>query len=123
MRTLLQITVGLGCVFFLGCRTRIEHQPKDAGASRSLVSHQPEKMTRVRTWTETDLDEEQRKALKQWTDGLNTGNSAVDLDRLKDSLQRWDELFMNPAPPKMKPVFAILKERLKDRIVELEGSK
>ena len=123
MRTLLQITVAFGCVSILGCKTRVEHRPKDVGASRSLVSHQPEKITQVRTWTETDLDDEQRKALKQWTDGLNTGNSAADLDRLKDSLQRWDELFMNPAPAKLKPVFAILKERLKERIVELEGSK
>ena len=123
MSTLLQIWVALGCVLILGCRKQRDDQPKDARASRSLVSHQPEKVTPVRTWTETDLDDEQRQALKQWTDGLNTGNSAADLDRLKKSLQRWDELFTNPAPPKLKPVFAILKERLKERIVELEGSK
>jgi len=122
MSTLLQILVALGCVSILGCRTQRDDQPKDARASRS-PSHQPEKVTPVRTWTETDLDDEQRQALKQWTDGLNTGNSAADLDRLKKSLQRWDELFMSPAPPKLKPVLAILKERLKERIVELEGSK
>ncbi len=59
MSTLLQIWVALGCVLILGCRKQRDDQPKDARASRSLVSHQPEKVTPVRTWTETDLDDEQ----------------------------------------------------------------
>jgi hypothetical protein len=42
---------------------------------------------------------------------------------LKDSLERWDELFMNRAAAEHKPVLAVLKERLKDRIAELEAQK
>jgi hypothetical protein len=75
------------------------------------------------SWTEADLNDEQRKSLAQWTSKLKTGNSVADLARLKDSLERWDELFMNPAPVEQKPVFAILKERLKERIAELEEKK
>lgn len=74
-------------------------------------------------WTEADLNDEQRKSLADWTSKLKTGNSVADLGRLKDSLERWDELFMNSAPAEQKPVFAILKERLKERIAELEGQK
>jgi hypothetical protein len=75
------------------------------------------------SWTEADLNEEQRKSLAQWTSKLMTGNSIADLARLKDSLERWDELFMNPAPAEQKPVFAILKERLKERIAELANKE
>ncbi len=123
VRALLRLVFVSGCVAVLGCRTQGNRQPEDVRASRPPASRQPEKVTQMRTWTETDLDDEQRKALKQWNDRLNTGNSAADLDRLKDSLQRWDELFVNPAPPQLKPVFEILRERLKGRIVELEGRK
>ena len=62
-------------------------------------------------------------SLADWTTKLKTGNSVADLARLKDSLERWDELFMKPAPEDQKPVFAILKERLKERIAELETQK
>jgi len=47
---------------------------------------------------EADLNEKQRRTLEDWTRGLKTGNSVADIDRLKDSLKRWDELFIKPAP-------------------------
>ncbi len=70
---------------------------------------------------ETDLTERQRKALKEWALAIKIKNSVADIDRLKDSLNRWDELFMNPAAPDMKPVFAILKGRVEARLAELEA--
>jgi hypothetical protein len=75
------------------------------------------------TFAEADLNDEQRKSLADWTSKLQTGNSVADLARLQDSLERWDELFMNRIPAEQKPVFAILKERVKERIAELEGKK
>lgn len=69
---------------------------------------------------EDDLSANQRKVLNEWTTGIKTRNSVADIGRLKDSLKRWDELFMNPASPDMKPVFAILRERVKERLAELE---
>jgi len=71
--------------------------------------------------TEPHLNENQRKVLDEWTHGIKTRNSVADIERLKDSLARWDELFTNPSPPEMKPVFAILKERVKERLAELEA--
>ena len=75
------------------------------------------------TWTEADLNERQRQSLAEWTARLKTGNSVTDIGRLKDSLNRYDELFMKPAPDEQKPVFAVLKEKLKERIAELEAQK
>ncbi len=69
---------------------------------------------------EESFNEEQRKEFDRWAQGIQTRNSVADIDRLKDSLKRWDELFMNPASPEMKPVFAALKERAKERLAELE---
>lgn len=69
---------------------------------------------------EEGLNEKQRKEFDRWAQGIQTRNSVADIDRLKDSLKRWDELFMNPASPEMKPVFAALKERVKERLAELE---
>jgi hypothetical protein len=77
----------------------------------------------TRTWTEVDLNEAQRQSLAEWTARLTTGNSVSDIDRLKDSLNRYDELFMKPAPEEQKPVFSVLKEKLKERIAELEAQK
>ena len=70
---------------------------------------------------EAALNDEQRKMLEEWTSNLMTRNSVADIDRLKDSLVRWDELFMDPAEPEMKPVFAILKERVRERIAAFEA--
>ena len=66
------------------------------------------------------LTERQHRKLEEWTVKLKTGNSASDIDNLKDSLKRWDELMINPAPPDLKPVFAVLKPRVKERLTELE---
>jgi len=85
-----------------------------AEGSSSKISRQTE------TDDEANLDDQQRVVLADWTEKLKTGNSVDDLDRLRDSLNRWDELFMEPAPPELKPVFAILKKRMRDRIAELE---
>jgi hypothetical protein len=104
---LLVVIAVLGCVLVVGCSPRKEEQVKDTGANRV---HQPE----------DDLNDAQRKSLEDWTSKLKTGNSVADIGRLKDSLKRWDELFMNPASAEMKPVFAILKERVRERIAELE---
>ncbi len=74
---------------------------------------------------EADLNDEQRKVLSEMMVGVKTGNSVSDLPRLKDGVERWEELHdLNRAPPEVKaalePVFAILKERVKERIAELE---
>lgn len=66
------------------------------------------------------LTEQQHRTLEEWTAKLKTGNSVSDIDNLKDSLKRWDELMINPAPADLKPVFAALKPRVKERIAELE---
>ena len=94
-----------------------------------LIDHTLENQVRPQlsqnpgSWTEADLNDQQRKSLADWTEKLKTGNSVADLARLKDSLDRWDELMVNPAPPEQKPVLAILKEKLKERIAELESQK
>jgi hypothetical protein len=90
--------------------------------SKDQEQHQLARSQTV-SWTESDLNDQQRKSLADWTEKLKTGNSVTDLARLKDSLDRWEELMVNPAPPEQKPVLAILKERLKERIAELESQK
>ena len=75
------------------------------------------------TFTEADFSEEQLKSLADLMSKLDKGNSVADLADLKDSLERWDELFMNRAAPEQKPVLAVLKERLKERVAELEAKK
>jgi hypothetical protein len=69
------------------------------------------------------LTRDQLAHLDELTQKLKTGNSVADIDRLKNSLNRWDELFMNPAPADVKPVYAIFKDRVKERIAELEIEK
>jgi endonuclease/exonuclease/phosphatase family metal-dependent hydrolase len=86
-----------------------DHRPVLAILRAVLAVYRPE-----------DLNEGQRKVLDEWTHGLKTRNSVADLGRLKDSLKRWDDLFIEPAPAEMKPVFTILKGRVKERIMELE---
>lgn len=100
----------IGCALLFGCSSQREHRQKDPSTNRIGPVQ-----------SEADLNEDQRKALQQWTSNLKTGNSVADIDRLRDSLKRWDELMMNTAPPEMKPVFAILEERVRERIVELEA--
>ena len=73
--------------------------------------------------TQADFNEEQLKSLVDLTSKLETGNSVADLAGLKDSLERYDELFMDRAAAEHKPVLAVLKERLKERIAELEAKK
>ena len=51
---------------------------------------------------------------------VKTGNPVAGIERLEDSLERWDELFIQPAPPDMKPVFTILRGRVRERLEELE---
>jgi hypothetical protein len=91
----------------IGCQSQTGHS---AGQTIGVV-HRPEDA----------LTESQRKVLDDWTHGLKTRNSVADIGRLKDSVNRWDELFMDPAPPELKPVFAILKGRVQERIAELEA--
>jgi hypothetical protein len=66
------------------------------------------------------LEEEQQKFLADWTDGIKTKNSIADIGRLKDTLARWDELSTNMFPTKMAPVLPILKQRVIERVAELE---
>jgi len=73
--------------------------------------------------TKADFDNEQLQSLIELTSKVETGTSAADLARLKDSFERWDELFMNRASAEHKPVLAVLKERVKERISELEAKK
>jgi hypothetical protein len=96
-------------------------QIKARGGSEALDEHAPAILNEASA--EASLDEGQKKSLQGWTDGLQNGNSVNDIDRLKDSVARWDELFMKPAPESMKPVLAILKERVKRRIAQLEEER
>ena len=73
--------------------------------------------------TKADFDNEQLQSLIELTSKVETGTSVEDLARLKDSFERWDELFMNRASAEHKPVLAVLKERVKERISELEAKK
>lgn len=77
-------------------------------------------ISQIESWDEATLNEQQRKMLKAMSEKVITGNSVADLGRLKDSLKRWDELFLTPAPPDLKPVFYILKHRVQARVAELE---
>jgi cell division protein FtsB len=72
---------------------------------------------------EANLKEEQRSKLKEMSENVRTRNSIADLGRLKDSLERWDELFVTPAPAEWKPVFVVLKQRVQARVAELEQEK
>jgi hypothetical protein len=93
----------------------------DHAANQRPEQHLSHEQTR--TLTEADFNEEQLKSLVDLTSKLETGNSVADLADLKDGLERWDELFMNRAAAEQKPVLAVLKERLKERIAELEAKK
>lgn len=71
----------------------------------------------------TELDTEQRKFLTEMTENIKTKNSVADINRLKDSLVRWDELFANNTnmfPGKMQAVIPIIKQRVIERVAELE---
>ncbi|MDB6037930.1 MAG: hypothetical protein JWM99_1771 [Verrucomicrobiales bacterium] len=68
---------------------------------------------------ESEFTEEQKTALRDWREKIMTGNSVNDLDRLQDSLNRWNELFEDPATLEMKPVFKSLKIYLAQRIADL----
>lgn len=76
------------------------------------------------TLTEADLDAEQQEFLTEMTKNVATKNSVADISRLKDSLVRWDELFAgntNMFPGKMQAVLPILKQRVIERVAELEA--
>jgi hypothetical protein len=65
-------------------------------------------------------EEEQVKFLADFTEAVKTKNSVADIDRLKDNLARWDELSTNMFTAKMATVVPILKQRVIDRVAELE---
>lgn len=69
---------------------------------------------------EASLTPLQRIALEHYADKVKTGNSVADIDRLKDSLKRWEELFVEPSPPEMKAVLGLLKRKAQERLAELE---
>lgn len=69
---------------------------------------------------ETSLTPLQRIALEHYVEKVKTGNSVADIDRLKDSLKRWEELYVEPSPPEMKAVFRLLKRKVQERLAELE---
>ena len=104
------LLVVIGSLLIAGCSSQSAHQPKDASTSRTVADR-----------PEADLNEEQLEMLAEMTLNLKTGNTVADIDRWKDSLQGWAELFTSPAPPEMKPVFAALKDRVRERIAELEA--
>lgn len=93
-------------------------QTQSAGPGR--VKRNP-----VESNSEPELDAEQKQALAEQTGLIWTHNSVADLARLKDSLARWDELFITNCPAKMVPVFMILKDRVAERvsILEMEAAK
>lgn len=73
--------------------------------------------------TEEQLSGSQRIALNQLTKEVNRGNSIDDIDRLKDSLARWDELYVKDAPEDVKPVFLLLEGKVRERLEVLERKR
>lgn len=69
---------------------------------------------------ETSLTPLQRIALEHYAEKVKTGNSVADIDRMKDSLKRWEELYVEPSPPEMKAVLGLLKRKVQERLAELE---
>ena len=70
--------------------------------------------------TEADLDAEQSKFVADMTENIKTKNSVDDINRLKDTLARWNTLSTNMVPAKMWPVLPTLKQRVVERVAELE---
>ena len=70
---------------------------------------------------ETSLSPLQRIALEHYAEKVKSGNSVADIDRLKDSLKRWEELYVEPSPPEMKAVFRLLERKVHERLAELEA--
>jgi hypothetical protein len=92
----------------------IQEQPKTVGGKKRNVA------TSEAVQSALSADEEQEKFLADWTDAIKTKNSVADIERLKDTLARWDELSTNMFPAKMAPVGPILKQRVIERVAELE---
>ncbi len=105
----------------LKSKYRVDPRPRSGSKnSFSKITSQ------VETADEASLDGQQKKPKHLadfWTEKLETGNSVEDLERLQDSLNRWNELFVDPAPPELKPVFLILEQRVRDHLAELEKSE
>ena len=95
---------------FLGQRIRVAEEQSPP------TLDEPERLKKA----EAQLTAEQQAHLQELSLKVKTGNSVADINRLKDSLSRWDELFITPAPAELKPVYAILKERVRERLAELE---
>jgi hypothetical protein len=93
-------------------------QEKGSGRGEALWS-----ATRTDPSSDESFDDRQKKFLAQVTEGIKTKNSVADLDRLKDTLARWDELVPSMFPSNMNAVLPILKERVRERIAELEEEK
>lgn len=89
----------------------IQEKPTSGGRLASLEGVSPE----------ASLNEEQQRFLAEWTEGVRTKNSAADIGRLKDTLERWDELKPTMFPAKMEPALPILKQRVIERLAELEA--
>lgn len=70
---------------------------------------------------EAGLSPLQRVALAHYAEKVKTGNSVDDIDRLQDSLNRWEELHEQSSPPEMKPVLLLLKGKVRERLEELEA--
>jgi len=66
------------------------------------------------------LNEELKHYLAQMTENIKTKNSVADLDRLRDTLARWDELVTNMVPASMAPVIPALRRKVAERVTELE---
>lgn len=96
------------------------NQPTNTKANDQVEEPEPVAADPIEIPEAANLNAQQLKLLHEMSEKVITGNSVADLGRLKDSLERWDELFITPAPPEMKPVFAILKLRVQERVAELE---
>ncbi len=99
-----------------GLKRAVQEQAKARGQEQMLTANEATK-------TKADLDAEQRKFLSEMTENIRTKNSVADINRLKDSLVRWEELFANNTnmfPGKMQAVIPIIKQRVIERVAELE---
>ena len=69
---------------------------------------------------EASLNEEQKRYLAEMAVNIKTKNSVADLNRLRDTLARWDTLITTMVPPEMAAVIPALKQLVVERVAELE---
>jgi cell division protein FtsB len=95
---------------------------KSIGGQKAMVSQTvvQETVATEAASPDASLNEEEKHYLQEMAVNIKTKNSAADIDRLRDTLARWDELVTTIVPPKMAAVIPALKQLVAERVTELE---